>query len=265
MVQKQGESAKTGPHLAPTIADFVPTMTHLAPTMTARVPVTTHFVSVTTHLAPTIADFVPVRASLFRAKTPIATGKRTVCVENRSVPRREPRGSKTMHICGHLRTTQKPRSVLNFFPPKDDAAAEELYKNISELEALHPTFVSVTYGAGGSTRQRTHDLVVRLKEQTTLEPIPHLTCVCHGKDEIQDILQRYAQAGISNVLALGGDPPRSLESHDRNADAFRYASDLVAYVKAFPHPDAKGFWRRRRRLPRRPPRNPEPPARNGLF
>ena len=145
-----------------------------------------------------------------------------------------------MHICD-IFARHKTTISFEFFPPKDDVAAEELYKNISELEALHPTFVSVTYGAGGSTRQRTHDLVVRLKEQTTLEPIPHLTCVCHGRDEIQDILQRYAQAGISNVLALGGDPPRSMENYDRTADAFHYASDLVGYVKAFPHPDAKGF------------------------
>ena len=116
---------------------------------------------------------------------------------------------------------------FEFFPPKDDEASELLYKSIGELEALSPSFVSVTYGAGGSTRQRTHDLVVRLKENTLCDPIPHLTCVCHSEREIQSILELYAEHGISNVLALGGDPPKSLAGFDRTTDAFQHAVDLV--------------------------------------
>ncbi len=130
---------------------------------------------------------------------------------------------------------------FEFFPPKDDEAAEQLYENISELETLRPSFVSVTYGAGGSTRQRTHDLVVRLKNETACDPIPHLTCVCHEETEIAQILERYAQAGVSNILALGGDPPRDLADYNRTSDYFQHASDLVRYIRRFPHPDGRGF------------------------
>jgi methylenetetrahydrofolate reductase (NADPH) len=149
-----------------------------------------------------------------------------------------------MHICdifGAHRTTFS----FEFFPPKTDEAADQLYQNIAELETLQPSFVSVTYGAGGSTRQRTHDLVVRLKETTTCDPIPHLTCVCHTEQDIQPILERYAEHGISNVLALGGDLPREQQSLDRSGDAFRHACDLVRHIQRFnasgKHPDPRGF------------------------
>src|SRR5580658_4794213 len=106
---------------------------------------------------------------------------------------------------------------FEFFPPKTEADAQALYENIALLEALRPSFVSVTYGAGGTTRQLTHDLVVRLKQTTALDPIPHLTCVCHNEQEIADILAKYAAAGVSNILALGGDPPRGIQNYDRKA------------------------------------------------
>ena len=83
---------------------------------------------------------------------------------------------------------------FEFFPPKTEKGAETLYETIQQLENLRPSFVSVTYGAGGSTRDLTHDLVVRIKDSTSLDPIPHLTVVCHGEDEIRSILERYAQA-----------------------------------------------------------------------
>jgi methylenetetrahydrofolate reductase (NADPH) len=120
---------------------------------------------------------------------------------------------------------------FEFFPPKTEADSNALFETITKLEELQPSFVSVTYGAGGSTRQLTHDLVVRIKKTTTLEPIPHLTCVCHQEAEIADILERYAAAGVSNVLALGGDPPRDKADYDRGQDAFRYASGLVGFVR----------------------------------
>jgi methylenetetrahydrofolate reductase (NADPH) len=149
-----------------------------------------------------------------------------------------------MHICdifANWRTTVS----YEFFPPRNDVAAEQLYRNIAELEALHPSFVSVTYGAGGSTRQRTHDLVVRLKQTTECDPIPHLTCVCHSEDEIRGILERYAEHNISNILALSGDVPASRAAHDRSTDAFHRAADLVAFIKRFNesgvHPDPRGF------------------------
>jgi methylenetetrahydrofolate reductase (NADPH) len=134
---------------------------------------------------------------------------------------------------------------FEFFPPKTSADADALYQNIALLEALRPSFVSVTYGAGGSTRQLTHDLVVRLKQTTTLDPIPHLTCVGHCEAEIGEILAKYAHAGVSNILALGGDLPRGAEQHDRATDAFRYAAQLVSFVRRFnesgAHPDPRGF------------------------
>jgi methylenetetrahydrofolate reductase (NADPH) len=122
---------------------------------------------------------------------------------------------------------------FEFFPPKDEEAALSLYDAIRDLESLRPSFVSVTYGAGGTTRRLTIDLVLRLKRETSLEILPHLTCVCHTEAEIYDILEEYANAGISNILALGGDTPRSKPDHDRAYDAFRYANDLVRFIRAF--------------------------------
>lgn len=138
-----------------------------------------------------------------------------------------------------------PTFSFEFFPPKGKEAAEKLYETIAELEPYNPAFVSVTYGAGGTTRDLTHDLVIRLKQTTALDPIPHLTCVLHKEAEVMDILQRYAEAGVSNILALRGDPPRGSVNYDHTADAFAYAADLVRFVKKFneqkSHPDARGF------------------------
>src|SRR5947209_13865703 len=131
---------------------------------------------------------------------------------------------------------------FEFFPPKTDEAAEELFANISQLQQLQPSFVSVTYGAGGSTRERTHDLIVRIQRETNLTAVSHLTCVCHSRDELAEILDRYAASGIENILALRGDPPRDRPDYDRSRDAFRYASELVAFVKGRAHPaDPRGF------------------------
>lgn len=134
---------------------------------------------------------------------------------------------------------------FEFFPPHTPQAAEVLFKTIRDLAPLKPSFVSVTYGAGGSTRQLTHDLVVRIRDTTPLDPIPHLTCVCHSEAEVRHILERYAQHGVSNILALSGDLPRDRPNHDRSRDAFRYAADLVRYIRRFNeeggHPDPRGF------------------------
>ncbi len=149
-----------------------------------------------------------------------------------------------MHIADIL-ARDKTTFSFEFFPPKSDAAAQTLFDHITRLESLKPSFVSVTYGAGGSTRDRTHALVMRLKEQTALDPVPHLTCVCHKQADIREILSRYAAAGVNNILALGGDAPRDLAGYDRAADDFHHAVDLVAYIKAFnnhhTHADVRGF------------------------
>lgn len=132
---------------------------------------------------------------------------------------------------------------FEFFPPKTATAADELFESIRELDPLGPSFVSVTYGAGGSTRDLTHDLVVKLRSTTNLDPIPHLTCVNHDEREIMAILERYAAAGISNIMALRGDVPKGLENDPWKG--LRYATDLVATIKKFNarggHPQAGGF------------------------
>src|SRR4026209_2187544 len=109
-----------------------------------------------------------------------------------------------MHITEIMRGNS-PMFSFEFFPPKTAEAAETLYQTIRDLEAYMPHFVSVTYGAGGSTRDLTHDLVERIQHTTKLNPIPHLTCVCHKEEEVSEILGRYAKASIGNILALGGD------------------------------------------------------------
>ncbi len=134
---------------------------------------------------------------------------------------------------------------FEFFPPKTDKGSINLFDEIAELTELKPDFVSVTYGAGGSTRQQTHDLVVRIKNETPLDPIPHLTCVCHSRQEIGAILKRYAEAGVSNILALGGDPPKDLVDYRKEDDEFQHAVDLVKFIREFNqsgvHPDPRGF------------------------
>ncbi len=130
---------------------------------------------------------------------------------------------------------------FEFFPPKTDEASEELFRTIAALQTLQPSFVSVTYGAGGSTRDRTHDLVVRIERETNLTAVSHLTCVCHTLSEMAAIVDRYAASGIENILALGGDPPRSMPNYDRSQDAFRYAEQLVRYLRSRSGPNGRPF------------------------
>ena len=149
-----------------------------------------------------------------------------------------------MHINDILKG-EGPSFSFEFFPPRTAQASEKLFETIKELEAHHPSFVSITYGAGGSTRQLTHDLVLRVKNTTSLNPVPHLTCVCHSEEDIADILTRYASEGVANILALRGDPPRDQTEHDHCADPYQYAGQLVNAIKQFNnsgnHPDQRGF------------------------
>ncbi|CAN5384063.1 methylenetetrahydrofolate reductase [NAD(P)H] [soil metagenome] len=146
-----------------------------------------------------------------------------------------------MHICDIFDRDSTTFS-FEFFPPKSDTAWEELFVTIASLQELHPSFVSVTYGAGGSTRDRTHDLIVRIQKETDLTAVSHLTCVCHSLEEMTSILDRYAGAGIENILALGGDPPKTLANYDRNNDAFKYAEDLVRFIRSRSNcKDKRGF------------------------
>jgi methylenetetrahydrofolate reductase (NADPH) len=146
-----------------------------------------------------------------------------------------------MHIRDILQPG-KPTVSFEFFPPKTPDAQSQLFSTIRDLETIRPAFVSVTYGAGGSTRELTHDLVLRLKTETALDPIPHLTCVGHTEAEIAAILERYAAVGVSNILALRGDPPRDQLDYDHSHDTFPQAVALVNFIKKFSgHPDKRGF------------------------
>jgi methylenetetrahydrofolate reductase (NADPH) len=118
---------------------------------------------------------------------------------------------------------------FEFFPPKSDAGWLTLGRTIADLEKLAPSFVSVTYGAGGSTRASTHEFVTWIRRETHTTPMAHLTCQSHTHDEIADILDAYEAAGVENILALGGDPPT--DPSDARPSDFRYASELVEQVR----------------------------------
>ena len=117
---------------------------------------------------------------------------------------------------------------FEFFPPRTEKAEETLRQALVELEPLGPSYVSVTYGAGGSTRERTHDLVVDILRNTSMTPMAHLTCCGHTRAELVEIVKRYRDAGIENILALGGDPPADLELPEGE---LHYASELVDVVR----------------------------------
>jgi methylenetetrahydrofolate reductase (NADPH) len=119
---------------------------------------------------------------------------------------------------------------FEFFPPKTDAAQLTLGRTIAELEPLGPSFVSVTYGAGGSTRQRTHEVVAWVRRETSITPMAHLTCAGHRRSEVGEILRGYHEAEIDNILALAGDPPKD-EGGPTPTD-YRYAAELVEDIRA---------------------------------
>jgi len=116
---------------------------------------------------------------------------------------------------------------FEFFPPKDEAAEEKLWQAIKRLEPLQPSFVSVTYGADGSTRDRTHRIVKRIHDETTLVGAPHLTCVGATTDEVLSIAQGYWDEGITSIVALRGDPPTGQTTYTPYPSGFGYANDLV--------------------------------------
>jgi len=120
---------------------------------------------------------------------------------------------------------------FEFFPPNTEAMEKTLWSSIERLAVLQPRFVSVTYGADGSTRQRTHAAVERIKKETNLTAAPHLTCIGASKGEIDDIAREYWDMGIRHLVALRGDPPKDVTTYVPQADGYAYASDLVAGLK----------------------------------
>ena len=125
----------------------------------------------------------------------------------------------------------KPCFSFEFFPPKTPEGEKQLWAALEDLRSLEPGFVSVTYGAGGSTRDRTIDLVSHIKERTGIEAMAHLTCVGHTRDELSQVLDRLAKARIENVLALRGDPPKGQAAFTRAEGGLQYASELVELIR----------------------------------
>jgi methylenetetrahydrofolate reductase (NADPH) len=125
----------------------------------------------------------------------------------------------------------RPTVSFEFFPPKTDAGFAQLYQTIGELHAIKPSYVSVTYGAGGSTRAKTVDLVERIQRELNIRAMAHLTCVGHTAEEIGSILDELWNFGLRNVLALRGDPPAGQTSFVATQGGFAHADELVAFIK----------------------------------
>lgn len=136
-----------------------------------------------------------------------------------------------MHIKS-IFNKHKPSFSFEFFPPKTGEGFEKLFKRMKEeFIPLQPSSVSVTYGAGGSTREFTHNLVMKLHKETELTVIPHLTCIQAHKDEIYELVKSYADNGIENIFVIRGDLPEGVEEFVPEEDGFSYAKDLVEFIK----------------------------------
>ena len=120
---------------------------------------------------------------------------------------------------------------FEFFPPKDDAGFDDLFRTIAALKPLDPSYVSVTYGAGGSTRRKTVELVKKIKHEISIESMAHLTCVGATRQEIQSVLDDLQAAGVENVLPLRGDPPKGQSEFVKTEGGFGYASELMEFVR----------------------------------
>jgi len=135
---------------------------------------------------------------------------------------------KLSHI---LSQAEKSLISCEFFPPKTDKGEANLWQCLEELKAIDPAYISVTYGAGGTTQERTKGIVSRIKAETGLSPVAHLTCVGATKDDLAALLAEYREAGIENILALRGDAPEGMEHFQAVAGGFSHATDLIAFLR----------------------------------
>ena len=125
-----------------------------------------------------------------------------------------------------------PAFSFEFFPPKDQAGVDRLFETVEHLSRYSPAYVSVTYGAGGSTRKLTVDLVRRIKREAALEAMAHLTCVGATREELTEVLEQLIEGGIDNVIALRGDPPKGEHSFSSVQGGFAHASELIGFIRA---------------------------------
>ncbi|MBP6818892.1 methylenetetrahydrofolate reductase [NAD(P)H] [Ferrovibrio sp. MS7] len=134
-------------------------------------------------------------------------------------------------IAASARRTGPLKVSFEFFPPKTPEMEESLWRSVTRLAPLNPRFVSVTYGAGGSTRERTHATVVRIRQETHLKPAAHLTCVGASRDEVNEVAQHYWAAGIKHIVALRGDPPEGSKGFTAHPQGYANSTDLVAGLR----------------------------------
>jgi len=157
-----------------------------------------------------------------------------------------------MRLSNILSNADKPLISCEFFPPKTDKGEANLWQCLEELQAMNPAYISVTYGAGGTTQDRTKRIVLGIKEKTGLSPVAHLTCVGSTSEQLAGLLNEYSQAGIENILALRGDAPAGEDGFQTTDGGFSYATDLIDFVHGrgdfsiacatYPegHPESKG-------------------------
>jgi len=131
----------------------------------------------------------------------------------------------------NIKLENKPRVSFEFFPPHTEKMEATMWQSIDRLAELEPSFVSVTYGADGSTRERTHNAVARIIKDTNLRAAPHLTCIGASRGEIDDIAREYWDMGIRHLVALRGDAPKDADHYEPHPDGYAYASDLVEGLK----------------------------------
>lgn len=137
------------------------------------------------------------------------------------------------HIGGSLTALVRPVQIsFEFFPPADEKMEQTLWESIQRLAPLQPRFVSVTYGADGSTRERTHHAVMRVLHETALTPAPHLTCVGADRERVLDVARAYWSAGIRHIVALRGDAPKGMTSYQPHPNGYAYAADLVRGLRS---------------------------------
>jgi len=131
----------------------------------------------------------------------------------------------------NIRLENKPAVSFEFFPPNTEKMEATMWQSIERLAELEPSFVSVTYGADGSTRERTHNAVARIMKDTQLRAAPHLTCIGASRGEIDDIAREYWDMGVRHLVALRGDAPKDVDQYEPHPDGYAYASDLVEGLK----------------------------------